>query len=430
MKRTGRGDTGIPTRARQWASASASDRLGPAGESTGSGDAALSLRFAFVSSNFSWGGSETLWSETAAELARRGCTVTAYKNRLARRDGNVATLEALKVKRRELARFPGLPNQLFSLVGRISPYFSHGYQALRLHASFAVSRRHDLIVLSQGGNADGWLLGAVCRRGRAPYVVISQKATDLYWPQDDWQTQLRSLYRGARHSFFVSHHNRVLTEEQIGERIPRASVVRNPFLVPPEAPIPWPADGAEVRLACVGRLYPKEKGQDLLLRVLARKKWRDRPLSVTFFGEGEQRAGLESMARLLGLDRVRFAGFTSDVAAIWADHHGLVLPSRAEGLPLVLVEAMMAGRVAVVTDVGGNAEVIDDGRTGFIADAPTEASFDRALERAWERRGEWRGIGTAAAAEIRTLVPPDPAADLADRLMALATERDSAGVAA
>ena len=387
------------------------------------------LRIAFVSSNYSWGGSETLWSETAAELARRGCTVSVYKNRLASEDGNVAALAALKVKRRELARFPGLPNQLFSLVGRISPYFSHAYQALRLHASLKLYARPDLIVLSQGGNADGWLLGAVCRRFRAPYVLISQKATDLYWPQDNWHADLRSLYRDARHSFFVSEHNRVLTEEQIGERIPRGSVIRNPFLVPFEKPAPWPADG-ELRLACVGRLYPKEKGQDLLLRVLSQEKWRGRPLSVTFFGQGEQSAGLERMARLLGVERVRFAGFTNDIPAIWADHHGLVLPSRAEGLPLVVVEAMMAGRVVVATDVGGNAEVIEDGVTGFIADAPTEASLDRALERAWQRLGEWPAIGAAAADAIRTLVPPDPAASLADRLIALATESSAVEAAA
>jgi glycosyltransferase involved in cell wall biosynthesis len=176
----------------------------------------------------------------------------------------------------------------------------------------------------------------------------------------------------------------------------------------------------------VGRLYPKEKGQDLLLRVLALEKWRSRPVTLTFFGHGEQRSGLERMARLLGLEQVRFAGFSSDVPAIWATHHGLVLPSRAEGLPLVIVEAMMAGRVVVATDVGGNAEVIEDGRTGFIADAPTEASLDRALERAWERRHEWRTIGAAAAEAIRTLVPPDPAAFLADRLIALASDPSGA----
>ena len=80
-------------------------------------------RIAFISSNFTWGGSETLWSETAAELARRGHDVRAYKNRLNPREGNVAKLRALGVKRIELAHFPMLPNKLYS-AWRASPPFS------------------------------------------------------------------------------------------------------------------------------------------------------------------------------------------------------------------------------------------------------------------------------------------------------------------
>jgi glycosyltransferase involved in cell wall biosynthesis len=124
-----------------------------------------------------------------------------------------------------------------------------------------------------------------------------------------------------------------------------------------------------------------EKGQDLLLRVLARERSRTRPVSVTFYGSGHQREGLEGMAQQLGLTNVTFAGFVRDIAAIWTDHHALVLPSRCEGLPLVLVEAMLSGRVAIVTDVGGSSEVIEDNRTGFLAAAATEDSLDEAMER-------------------------------------------------
>jgi len=172
----------------------------------------------------------------------------------------------------------------------------------------------------------------------------------------------------------------------------------------------------------VGRLYPKEKGQDILLRVLASDKWRSRPVSLTFYGGGEQRQGLEAMAGLLGLGNVTFAGYEDDVTSIWARHHALVLPSRAEGLPLVLVEAMLCGRVPIVTDVAGNSEVVEEGKTGFIAAAAVEKSFDEALERAWQRRAEWPSIGAAAAVEIRRLVPPDPGAALAEALLRLAGE--------
>jgi glycosyltransferase involved in cell wall biosynthesis len=187
-----------------------------------------------------------------------------------------------------------------------------------------------------------------------------------------------------------------------------------------------------LRFACVGRFYPQEKGQDLLIRVLAREKWRGRPVSVTFFGSGQHGVGLAEMAAYHGLETVRFAGFTHDIEAIWASHHALVLPSRAEGLPLVLVEAMLSGRVAIVTDVAGNGEVVEDDVSGFLASAPTEDALDEAMERAWQRRAEWREIGARAAADIRQRVPSDPAGMLAAQLVRLADGqgRESATAAA
>jgi glycosyltransferase involved in cell wall biosynthesis len=146
--------------------------------------------------------------------------------------------------------------------------------------------------------------------------------------------------------------------------------------------------------------------------VLARAKWRSRPLSVTLFGDGPQRAGLESMIAYHRLKSVRFGGFASDVAAIWDDHHGLLLASRCEGLPLVLVEAMLSARVPIITDVAGNREMVDDDVTGSLAASATKDALDEALERAWQRRAEWNSIGTAAADAIRLRIPRDPGATL------------------
>lgn len=97
----------------------------------------------------------------------------------------------------------------------------------------------------------------------------------------------------------------------------------------------------------------------------------------------------------------------------------MILPSRAEGLPLSLVEAMMCGRPAIVTNVGGNAEVIEDRVTGFLA-APAEDDIDAALDAAWERRHELREMGLLAASRIRELVPPNPAELFADMLLEIA----------
>jgi glycosyltransferase involved in cell wall biosynthesis len=69
---------------------------------------------------------------------------------------------------------------------------------------------------------------------------------------------------------------------------------------------------------------------------------------------------------------------------------------------------MWCGRPALVTDVGGNAELCVDGETGFIAPATTISSVDETLERAWQQRSDWQSMGKAARAKVEALVPKNP----------------------
>jgi glycosyltransferase involved in cell wall biosynthesis len=378
-------------------------------------------RIAFVSSNPAWGGSEELWSGAAAELAAAGHHITVIKGDLTAGSPRLARLRDLGVPMIDLKRLPLLPKKTYQLVATITWPAAFAILAARLR--WALWRaRPDLVVVSQGGNLDGLFhLKRIRKRGLA-YGVICQKAAEMYWPTDRYLAEFKGIYGDARFVWFVSEHNRRLTEEQLGQRLPHAAVVRNPFLVPWEERSDWPA-GEGLRLACVGRLLPREKGQDIILRVLAREKWRARPVSVTFFGSGEHRQALEETARFLGVENAHFGGHSDDVAQIWADHHGLLLPSHCEGLPLVLVETMLSGRVPVVTRVAGNPEVVEDNLTGFLASAPTDDAVDEALERAWAARPRLREIGQAASASIRKTVPRDPAAAVAQMIAAAAEGR-------
>jgi glycosyltransferase involved in cell wall biosynthesis len=124
------------------------------------------------------------------------------------------------------------------------------------------------------------------------------------------------------------------------------------------------------------------------------------------YGDGENRSGLERWAQRLGLaDRAVFEGHVADVEEIWSLNHVLVMPSRIEGLPLAVIEAMLCGRPVVATDVAG-AEVVEDGVTGFLPEAPTVGCVGNALERFWAGRDDAREIGATAAERIRQIVPP------------------------
>jgi glycosyltransferase involved in cell wall biosynthesis len=378
------------------------------------------VRFTILSSGpETWGGSEELWWRAAVELRRRGHRVDVLKTNVDDAHPRTRALRARGCSVRDLDR-ARLHRAAAAATAVLPPGFAIEEKRRQMIAAAValLARRPDFAVVSQGQNFDGGHLALVCDWMRIPFVLVAQKASEMHWPADWTRPYLTRVFGSARRCVFVAEHNRRLTEQQLGISIERAVLMRNPLLLSRNGPLPWPdgADG-EVRLACVARLFPAEKGQDLLLNVLARERWRARPLSVGFYGDGSNREALLGMARHLGLASARFEGQVPDVAAVWRAHHGLVLPSRAEGSPLTIVEAMSCGRVPIVTDVGGNAEIVEDGVTGFVAPAPTVDSLDAAMERAWRARSEWSRLGAAAAARIAELVPEERGSPLAELVL-------------
>jgi glycosyltransferase involved in cell wall biosynthesis len=362
-----------------------------------------------------WGGSEELWSATSAALARRGHAVSVWKPRIDDTVGRIRDLRALGVPLHDPRSRYLWQIRAWTLLRRIFPRLErrevvHFRRMLR-------KERCEFLVISQGGNFDGAYLAQVARELSIPYALVSHKADEIHWPPDNLRRTMREAHMSAIATYFVSNHNHRLSEEQIGTVLPHAQIVRNPFQVPWAPREDWPNQAEGMRMACIGRLDILEKGQDLVLRMLAMDKWRSRAMRVCFFGVGDNAVGLQEMAQLLKLESVEFAGFCSSPEHIWDDHHALILPSRCEGLPLVEVEAMLSGRVVVTTAAGGNAEILADDETGFLAPAVTLAGLDAAMERAWARRGDWRQIGHAASIAIRHLVPADPAEKFADEIV-------------
>jgi glycosyltransferase involved in cell wall biosynthesis len=254
-----------------------------------------------------------------------------------------------------------------------------------------------------------------------PFVTIAQAHLEFVWPADDEADSLISLFTSARKCFFVSHRNLWLLQTQLGAKLTNAEVVSNHRAAIWNANPAWP-DVVDVwRLASVGRLHPSSKGQDLLIDVLSQPRWRGLPIVVSFYGVGPQERILRRLVESNALqDKIRFCGHVNDVSKIWRYNHALIMPSRYEGLPLALVEALICGRTAIVTDVGGNAEVIEHGVTGFIAAAAAAAPWAQVMEEAWEERHRWREMGQRARERIRSELPENPGAVLATKLAKLA----------
>jgi len=176
---------------------------------------------------------------------------------------------------------------------------------------------------------------------------------------------------------------------------------------PGPAERPGPAEGAgPVRLLYLGRLVP-EKGVDTLLRAAALLRER-RPVRLRVAGGGPDRARLEALAAELGLgEAAEFLGARADVPALLAGAHLLVLTSREEALPTVLVEALAAGVRVVAADVPcGPREILGGGRWGTLVPPGDPGALAAGIERELAMNRSDAGLGEHLARYTARAVLP------------------------
>jgi glycosyltransferase involved in cell wall biosynthesis len=353
-----------------------------------------------------WGGSEELWAGAATRLAGDSFDVSASVTEWSPLHKRVVELANSGV---EIWLRPKR-NSLWKKAWRRATNGSKSDLVLEVRKLVA-KRLPEIIIFSNSWVLPPLELVQFCVTTNLPFVSISQVNSDAWWIDDEDAERYRLGMAAARRCYFVSNANLTLAERQLGCQLTNAEVVSNPFNVDFNAAPPWPKldDTDELRLACVARLEPSSKGQDVLLEAFGNPVWADRNWRLTLYGEGPKRDILERLALRFGIaNRVTFAGHVTNVESIWATNHALVMPSRFEGLPLAMVEAMLCGRPVLATDVAGHSEIVEDGVTGFLADAPTMPALVHSLERIWAHRSTLELIGKEAAKRIRALVPADP----------------------
>ena len=374
------------------------------------------MRIAFYSTmaGLPWGGSEELWYQAAQVLLVRGHEVAfstlKWKPTPAPLERLIAAGGVPQFRRR-------------STFGRTIRRKLERAGVMRHHFSRWLEKTWpDLVVISLSFHTDDPKIASTCRRLGIRYTILLQAANPYLWVANKWLDDTRADFTEAERCYFVSAENQDIMEANLAAALPQAEVVDNPFNVRPDAAPTWPSSEPGWKLACVARLHFISKSQDVLLQVMRLPKWRTRPLQVVLWGNDQGNgAHIERLIDFYGLSgQVSHGGFANDIEELWSQHHGLILPSRLEGNPLSLIEAMVCGRMPIATAVGRAAELVDDNESGFIAPAATVALVDEALERAWQRRHEWQAMGQRAAIAIRERHSLRPAEDFADRILSAA----------
>lgn len=208
-----------------------------------------------------------------------------------------------------------------------------------------------------------------------------------------WNLLRQWSYRRAAAIVVVAERGR----DGLGPVLARkVHVIPNPLA--PLQVLPPPPPAHLVRLCAIGRLS-REKGHDILLEALALLPDDLKAgVDLTVVGDGPLRGALEALARRLGVaDRVHWAGLQREPSRFLADADIFVLPSRFEGFPNALAEAMAAGRAVVAADCrSGPRELIEEGRTGLLVPVDDSAALAAAIARLARDAGERHRLAAAA----------------------------------
>lgn len=252
-------------------------------------------------------------------------------------------------------------------------------------------------------------LSALARAAGVPHVVITEHITG----QSHSKSQ-RALKRDElRRADAVTAVTGAIVETLVRDYGIDRSLVR---VVPNGADLPeaqaeavtagrWRAKYLATPLkplwVVVGRLE-EQKGHDVLFEALARLVRQGMDFTLVVAGEGSRRSWLEQQSLSLGLaPRVQFVGQLEDVGGLLAAADGVVLPSRWEGLPLVLLEAMARGRPIVASAVGGMADALEEGVSGSLVPPGDVDALAAAVEQLHKRADHALRMGRVAAQHVR-----------------------------
>jgi len=197
---------------------------------------------------------------------------------------------------------------------------------------------------------------------------------------------------------FESSYIAELFRAQIGRPRALVRVVRNGVDSADFAPIASRADATDI--VSLGELRAV-KALDVLIEALAVLKQSGRPVSLTIAGEGPEAAALKDRAERLNVaDLVRFVGYRPAREA-FAMGKILVIPSRAESLPYVVLEAAAAAMPIIATAVGGIPEIFGP-QAGHLIHADDVTALAGAIGAALDDPAQLRGIAQAVAARVRS----------------------------
>jgi glycosyltransferase involved in cell wall biosynthesis len=265
---------------------------------------------------------------------------------------------------------------------------------VRLRATLA-RLKPDRIV---GFGTETNVLALLAAGGRWPVIAAERCDPDFYPASRLWRRLRNWTYPRAAKVVLQTAAARGTLSARLN-----SVVIPNPVPVPPPA---QPADPrpAPTGLVAMGRLT-HQKGFDVLLDALARLPARHGATTLRILGDGEARDDLAAQAACLGVaGRVEMPGVVAAPAAYLRAATIFVLPSRYEGFPNALCEAMALGLPVIASDCpSGPAEIVHNGIDGLLVPPDDASALSDAIVRLLDDAGMRNAMAARATAITRTL---------------------------
>ena len=288
----------------------------------------------------------------------------------------------------------GLAMQLF----RVGTEATAGFRFRRLRRQFRSQRPHRVLALLSRTN-----IICCCAAWDLPIHLVVSERNDpsLQLLPEVWQRLRPLAYRRA--DVVTANTAGVLTALESMGVSERLALLPNPL---PGAPAPAVDSGTAnaIGFITVARLVP-QKGLDVLVEALPRLSGAATAWPVTLVGDGPERDRLQVQAQDLGVsDQLQCLGFRSDPERFLAEAAVFVLPSRFEGMPNALLEAMAAGLAVIVTDASpGPLEVVEPGVSGLVVPSDDPIALAAAMTSLASDSDRCKRMGDAARARIASL---------------------------
>lgn len=301
-------------------------------------------------------GSERHLLALLPELARQGVEVSMLVLEDPRQpaDGFSGALEESSVPVRRVAIYghvdPSLPERLSVHLRALAPDILHThllhadlyglYAAEKASIPCAVSTRHNDNPFRRNPILR-WINRRTMRRAKRVIAISNALARFVSEVEGIEAGRIVTIHYGLD-PLAAPHANRAAARAELG------------------------CDGSGPVVGFFGRLV-RQKGVDILLRAFARVRRLFPAARLVIVGDGEERPGLEALARDLGLASVAsFAGWIEDAPRLMAACDLIAMPSRWEGFGLVALEAMSAARPLAASRVSALPEIVMEGKTGLL----------------------------------------------------------------